>query len=109
MRLCRPHRVLAALCAAFALAYSQLVFAGFACAVPGAGEMQVAALCEMHCDYEDPSVDLAKPAPQLPAALVATMRALVVEVIVVPARALRIPRPAPGPAPPLIGIIVLRI
>src|SRR5687767_12444354 len=84
MTLCRRHRVLAALCAAFALVYAQLVFSGYACSF--GDEMEASAMCQMHCDYDSQSLDLAKPLPQLPQALPPALRLVVLDAAVAPSR-----------------------
>ena len=107
MSLGRRHRVLAAFCAVFALVYAQLVFSGYACEL--GDEAEASAMCQMHCDYDSQSLDLAKPAPQLPQALPPALRLAVADAYVAPTRYVRAHRIAPGPAPPLVGVTVLRI
>ena len=106
----RRHRVLAALCTAFTLLYAQLVFSGYSCAMFGMdGGMESPTLCQLHCDYDQQTVDIAKPAPQPPHALPVAVRIAVADEAPVTARLVRAHRATPGPAPPLIRFTVLRI
>ena len=110
MSLARRHRSLAALCAAFALAYAQLLFSGYSCAMLGFGdEMGSPTMCQLHCDYEEHAVDIAKPVPPPMLAMPNAFRVAVVDPAPLSARQVRSQRAAPGPAPPLIGFTVLRI
>ena len=110
MGLCRRHRTLAAFCAAFALVYAHLLFSGYSCAMLGfGGDLESPTLCQLHCDYDQQTVDIAKPAPQPLHASPAAVRIAVPEALPVTARIVRGHRAAPGPAPPLIRSTVLRI
>jgi hypothetical protein len=109
--MCRRHRILATLCAAFALVYSQLVFSGYSCAMVGMGgsEMESPTLCQLHCDYDQQEADAAKPAPQPLHAAPLVVRLGPVEAAPASARLAHPHHATPGPAPPLARFTVLRI